>query len=202
MGRKTWESLPEKVRPLKGRINVVVSRNRQKLDLGEGEGAFGVGSVEEGVRRLQDVYPSLPRELSRSLTNGGEEEDEEGEGHGLGLEHERQEQGKLALGRVFVIGGADIYKLALRLPSCERILWTRLRGEWECDTFFPEGILPEEGEGRGKWVRRSNEEMEEWIGEEGVGGLRREGEVEFEILMAEREGVGRRKEDDGDGLSA
>ena len=27
MGRKTWESLPEKFRPLPGRLNVVVSRN-------------------------------------------------------------------------------------------------------------------------------------------------------------------------------
>ncbi len=27
MGRKTWESLPEKFRPLPGRLNIVVSRN-------------------------------------------------------------------------------------------------------------------------------------------------------------------------------
>jgi dihydrofolate reductase len=28
MGRKTWESLPEAFRPLPGRVNIVVSRNR------------------------------------------------------------------------------------------------------------------------------------------------------------------------------
>ena len=27
MGRKTWESIPEKFRPLAGRINVILSRN-------------------------------------------------------------------------------------------------------------------------------------------------------------------------------
>jgi dihydrofolate reductase/thymidylate synthase len=27
MGRKTWESIPEKFRPLPGRINIVLSRN-------------------------------------------------------------------------------------------------------------------------------------------------------------------------------
>ena len=27
VGRKTWESLPEKFRPLPGRLNIVVSRN-------------------------------------------------------------------------------------------------------------------------------------------------------------------------------
>lgn len=32
MGRKTWDSLPEKVRPLPGRVNIVVSRQKE-LDL-------------------------------------------------------------------------------------------------------------------------------------------------------------------------
>ena len=38
------------------------------------------------------------------------------------------------------------------------------------------------------WVVKSREEMEGWTGEEGAGGLRREGEVEFEVSMVEREG--------------
>jgi dihydrofolate reductase len=36
MGRNTWESIPEKYRPLPNRINIVVSR--QQLDLPEGVG--------------------------------------------------------------------------------------------------------------------------------------------------------------------
>jgi dihydrofolate reductase len=35
MGRKTWDSLPEKFRPLPGRLNIVLSRN-EALDLPEG----------------------------------------------------------------------------------------------------------------------------------------------------------------------
>jgi len=35
MGRKTWESLPEKFRPLPGRVNVVLSKEG-KLDLPSG----------------------------------------------------------------------------------------------------------------------------------------------------------------------
>ena len=140
----------------------------------------------------------------------------------------------MSLGRVFLIGGAEIYKAALSPPPkaeaeagagagaeqivVDRILWTRIQGAWECDTSFPEGVLPgaddtppqrrgvvdvdgreeedgggkgeeeekeEGGEGRRRWVRRSNGEMERWVGEEGVAGVKREGGVEFEVVMLE-----------------
>ncbi len=171
MGRKTWESIPLKFRPLKGRINVVVSRKPHELDLRSGESVLGVGSIQEGLRRLQGGFPAP------SDARGGRQQ--------------RDGQEATELGRVFVIGGAEIYDHALRMVNCERILWTRLGGEWECDTFFPEGVLRVGGAGDaggdGQWVRRSVEEMEEWVGEEGVGGLRKEGEVEFEMFMLERE---------------
>ncbi|CAF9917429.1 dihydrofolate reductase [Imshaugia aleurites] len=174
MGRRTWESLPPKARPLKGRKNVVVSRDVGRLGLPEG--VLGVGGIEEGLRLL------------RGMGDGG------GGGEG--------ETEPMGLGRVFVIGGAELYGLALGMECCERILWTRLRGEWECDVFFPGGVLVGgdgggggeggggESEGKGRWVRRSTEEMERWVGEDGVGGVKREGEVEFEVCMLERVGRG------------
>lgn len=45
MGRKTWESLPERFRPLPGRRNVVVTRN----PTWSGEGAERAGSLEEAL---------------------------------------------------------------------------------------------------------------------------------------------------------
>lgn len=164
MGRKTWQSLPPKARPLKGRLNVVVSRDVQALGLREEEeeGVIGVGGVEEGLRLLA-------------------ERNREGEG---GKES--------VLGRVFVIGGAEIYRKVLGMGCCERILWTRVGGGWECDVWFPGGVLEEGEGGGGGWVRRSGEEMERWVGEEGVGGVKREGEVVFETFMLEREREGGR----------
>ncbi len=162
---------------------MVVSREAGGLDLPEG--VVGCGGIEEGVRRLRERFLG-PAVGGSDGENGGEEE-----------RRQRGGDGEAAwLGRVFVIGGAEIYRLALEMECCERILWTRLRGEWECDVFFPRGFLPGEGAGgeaegehKGKWVRRSTEEMERWVGEEGVGGVKREGEVEFEVCMLERERV-------------
>ena len=47
MGRKTWESLPESVKPLPGRINIVVSRN---TPCGIRDGVYYVISIEDALR--------------------------------------------------------------------------------------------------------------------------------------------------------
>lgn len=51
MGRKTWDSLPKK--PLPGRSNIVVTRNR----LFAGNGATAVHSFNEAVARAQSGNP-------------------------------------------------------------------------------------------------------------------------------------------------
>lgn len=45
MGRKTWDSLPAKFRPLPGRLNIVVTRDAQW----QADGAARAGSLEEAV---------------------------------------------------------------------------------------------------------------------------------------------------------
>jgi dihydrofolate reductase len=47
MGRKTWESLPDSFRPLPGRLNIVVSRNRAY----RAEGAELAASLDEAVTK-------------------------------------------------------------------------------------------------------------------------------------------------------
>jgi len=50
MGRKTWESLPEKFRPLPGRLNIVVSHNRDY----SAPGATLAESLENALRLAGD----------------------------------------------------------------------------------------------------------------------------------------------------
>ncbi|MCB9188527.1 MAG: dihydrofolate reductase [Flavobacteriales bacterium] len=45
MGRKNWDSIPEKYRPLKNRVNVVVTRQKDF----KAENCIVVSSVEEGI---------------------------------------------------------------------------------------------------------------------------------------------------------
>ena len=51
MGRKTWDSLPPRFRPLPGRRNVVVTRQTHW----EAEGAQRAASVEEALHTLADA---------------------------------------------------------------------------------------------------------------------------------------------------
>jgi dihydrofolate reductase len=45
MGRKTWDSLPPRFRPLPGRVNVVITRD----DAWRAEGALRAGSLEQAI---------------------------------------------------------------------------------------------------------------------------------------------------------
>ena len=89
MGRKTWDSLPPRFRPLPGRRNVVVSRNA----------GFKADSAE--------TAPSLDAALSMLAAEA----------------------------RVFVIGGAALYALAL--PRANTLMLTEVHADLAGDTFFP-----------------------------------------------------------------
>lgn len=88
MGRKNYESLPPKYRPLKERKNIVLSRN-QKID-----GVTTVGSMDEAL-----------------------------------AEAKKERSG------IFVIGGAQIFSLAL--PLANKLYLTEIDAVLDGDTFFP-----------------------------------------------------------------
>lgn len=96
MGRKTFETIPPRFRPLNKRLNVVVTRN---LAYDVPDGAVRASSVEEALARVA---------------------------------------ADASVERTFVLGGGEIYRVAIELPSCRRVLLTRVEGSFGCDTFFPE----------------------------------------------------------------
>jgi len=95
MGRKTWESLPDKTKPLKDRVNVVLSRNYADVP----DGVLVVNSLEDALYQLWN--------------------DEK-------------------VDKIFVIGGASVYKQAIEHPDCDRIYLTEVQDVFNCDAFFPE----------------------------------------------------------------
>lgn len=52
MGRRTWESLPEKYRPLKGRVNVVLSRKEYTAS----DSGLVAHSLEDALQKLSDLF--------------------------------------------------------------------------------------------------------------------------------------------------
>jgi len=93
MGRRTWDSLSPRYRPLPGRANIVVSRRP--------------GWIAEGAH----VAPSLPAALRLAQLR-------------LDATH-----------RVFVIGGAQLYREAV--PQADVLELTEVQAEVAGDTQFP-----------------------------------------------------------------
>lgn len=104
MGRKTWDSLPEKFRPLPDRYNLVLSRQTPLNP----KGADKVRSVEEGIERARrwfDMREDQGEEIPKDP-------------------------------QCFVIGGAQVYELAL--PLAKRMQLTLVHHRFEGDAKFPD----------------------------------------------------------------
>lgn len=91
VGRKTYESIPEKFRPLPERTNIVVTRNKN-LAL---PGCLVVNSLEEALAQAEQTHASSS----------------------------------------FVIGGAQMYALAL--PLADTMYVTYVEANPDGDAFFP-----------------------------------------------------------------
>ncbi|KAI0603044.1 dihydrofolate reductase-like domain-containing protein [Biscogniauxia sp. FL1348] len=148
MGSKTWDSIPVAYRPLKGRLNIVISRSHAKTP----------PPRDEMVPELDPVRVRSMDQAIAYLTEGA---------------------AAAHTARAFVIGGAQIYRAALRQREATRILLTRVMTDFQCDTYFPLELS-------GRWVKKSKEELDRWVGEDVPGGLQVENGVEYEFQMWER----------------
>jgi len=93
MGRKNFESIPQKYRPLPNRTNVVVTRQKDYF----AEGCLVVNSLAEALQEAEKAKDLEP----------------------------------------FIIGGGEIYRLALEQQLIDRVYLTRIHKNYQGDTFFP-----------------------------------------------------------------
>ena len=163
MGRKTWDSIPPKFRPLKGRLNIVISRS------------FAPGMPADPVDGPESDGPVEASSLEMALAY-------------LKTRQAKTETKSKTGGRVFVIGGAQIYAAALGRAEARRVLLTRVKSDFACDTFFPivlggEAAASEASPG---WVQRTRAEHAAWIGEELSEAAQTENGIEYEFQMWEK----------------
>lgn len=168
MGRKTWDSIPPKFRPLRGRLNVVISRSFAPGLPKDPADGLDAGPVEASSLEMALEYLRTKKAADAAVAPT------DSSGH-----------------RVFVIGGAQIYAAALGLAEARRVLLTRVKSDFSCDTFFPLAL----GSDRSAetttadaptWIQRSREEHAAWIGEEVPAGVQTENGTEYEFQMWER----------------
>jgi dihydrofolate reductase len=94
MGRKNYDSIPEKYRPLPNRENVILTKNT----------SFEASNCS--------VFHSLDAALSAYQSDKNR--------------------------KFFIIGGGQIYKLALEAKILEEMFITQIDGNYDADTFFPD----------------------------------------------------------------
>ncbi|KAL2221596.1 dihydrofolate reductase-like domain-containing protein [Thermoascus aurantiacus ATCC 26904] len=204
MGRRTYDSLPRHLRPLRERINVVVSRDAT------GVVRSGVVAELEAQREKRRKMAAAAAGETKRVEEVQEEEQEPVTDAIVCRSFEdaldtlcRDFDARGKLGKVFVIGGAEIYAAALQLSSPDattttgaassrklRIVMTKVRRKgvaedetaFECDTFFPvDDLTPENG-----WREASSEEVTEWVGERVSPEWKEDGEVAIQIVGYER----------------
>lgn len=148
MGRKTWDSIPAKFRPLPNRLNVVLSRSF-------------TNSQEDGVLYYNSIDSLLK---TWSAAN---------------YQHEN-----VPIGRIFVIGGAQIYNSFINDERVDLLLVTDVKyvGEEDqkpvIDTFLDWDLSG--------WKRSDIGTLKAFVDVPFTEGAIREGSYEYEYTMFER----------------
>jgi dihydrofolate reductase/thymidylate synthase len=121
MGRKTWESLPEKFKPLPGRLNVILtSKSPNEIEHYNHE-------FVRVISKFNQIY-----ECVNYLERQREDSEEE-------VERDEQESNKKVrkINDIFIIGGQSLYEIAIKSPYCREIYLTEIYQNFNCDTYFP-----------------------------------------------------------------
>ncbi|KAI0118896.1 dihydrofolate reductase [Nemania sp. FL0031] len=157
MGRKTWDGIPPKFRPLKGRLNIVISRSHTDLLaqlVNTNTEAAKVGSLEQAIQYLKASGIGAP--TSKVFVIGGAQI------YAAALQ--LKEARRVLLTRVM----SDF--------ECDTFFPLQLS----------EGSSETEASSTGQWVRKSKEDLDQWTGETVPEGIQEENQIQYEFQMWER----------------
>ncbi|GAA5903724.1 hypothetical protein JCM8208_006559 [Rhodotorula glutinis] len=178
MGRKSWEGIPSRFRPLPERENVVVSR-QEAFDLGGAPRTHLAPSLSSAVSLLRDLPPTSFADstapLDRVFLIGGAQ-----------LYNSVLQEAAAAPSSTSSSSSSSPYLV-------DRVLLTRLSTEYpDCDTYLHDFAADTTPDGNTMWRRASHDELRAWAGWDVPEGVQREqdklvkGEekaVEYEFQM-------------------
>ncbi|KAI1102845.1 dihydrofolate reductase-like domain-containing protein [Jackrogersella minutella] len=159
MGRKTWDSIPPKFRPLKGRLNIVVSRSHptSESQTQAAEGPVRVSSLEQALAYLKSASADSAPGVGKAFVIGGAQ-----------------------------IYGAALGLPEARRVLLTRILSPDFECDTFFPLELDESHNAENKSGTGSWARKSKEELDAWTGETVPEGVQEENGTKYEFQLWER----------------
>ena len=111
MGRKTWESIPDAKKPLKNRLNVILTKNPDEFN------KYCKDGDKANYENHEDIL--VCADFEEALT-------------GLSKDPKVNE--------IFVIGGSSLYEMSMNKYRnyCKLLITTRINKKFDCDTFIPQ----------------------------------------------------------------
>ncbi|KAF9350275.1 hypothetical protein BGX26_011535 [Mortierella sp. AD094] len=194
MGRRTWESIPPKFRPLNSRFNVIVSRNPHYLD-GKPEKDNPLVALAPSLEAALDLVESLqedPSDSQTSLLDAAVMAAGSILPSPLALVPEFSDtttttssstSPNIQVDRIFLIGGAQLYNEGVKSTDCENIFLTRIHATVDCDTFFPDIEKTQYQLLNGS---ESHAFLEKYLQEPVQGGIIEEGDYKYEYTVYNR----------------
>ena len=125
MGRKTWDGLPDKFKPLPNRINVIITANPQLLELAHPVTLDATNNSAVLYSKWEDyenVINKFQEKYNTNVLNNGQ---------------------KVIISQIFIIGGEKIYRLALEQKRINRMYITEVYipsnmvKDIKFDAYFP-----------------------------------------------------------------
>ncbi|KAF9978495.1 dihydrofolate reductase [Actinomortierella ambigua] len=159
MGRKTWESIPPKFRPLHNRFNIIVTRDPKYLD-DKPEKDHPMLAIASSFDAALDLVVQINDKSKPQPVPSRE---------------------NLRIPRIFCVGGTQIYNLAVQSDHLDYVFLTNVRTVVEnMDAFFPDlapygfKLMPSD---------KGHDFIESFVQEPVQGGIIEEGQYQYEFTV-------------------